>query len=228
MDGVAAVKISTDNIDKHLEADDMSKVTAYCYKFGGHTLYILTLHNTNQTLVFDINEKMWYRWTQYAIASSDQPNPGTYVESYFRPSFYAEVNTVPYVLDDDTANIYYFDVNTYQDNGQAIYCRTVTDLYDNGVTKRKFYGRLEIIGDKVAGTMQVRHTGNDYNSWSNYRSVDLNASRSQIYLGGADRRRAWEFLCTSNVPLRLDGAEIDYRIGEMDQEQSVGGGRYRR
>jgi hypothetical protein len=228
MDGVSPVKISTDNIDRHLEADDMSKVTAYCYKFNGHTLYVLTLHNTNQTLVFDLDEKMWYQWTQYAMASNDQPNPGTYVESYFRPSFYAEVLSVPYVLDDDTAALYYFNVNAYQDNGQPIYCRTVTDIMDNGTTKRKFYGRLEIIGDKVAGTMQIRHSGDDYNSWSSYRSVDLNASRSQVYLSGSDRRRAWEFLCTSNVPLRLDAAEIDFRIGEMDQEQQVGGGRYRR
>lgn len=228
LDGVSPVKISTDSVDKHLEADDMSKVTAYCYKFNGHTLYVLTLHKTNQTLVFDLDQKMWYTWTQYAQASNDQPNPGAYIESYFRPSFYVEVNNLPYVLDDDTAVLYYFDVNTYQDNGQPIYCRTVTDILDNGMTKRKFYGRLEIIGDKVAGTMQVRHTGDDYNTWSSYRTIDLNASRSQIYLSGSDRRRAWEFLVTSNVPLRLDAAEVDFRIGEMDQEQSVGGGRYRR
>ena len=99
---------------------------------------------------------------------------------------------------------------------------------DNGSTKRKFYGRLEIIGDKVAATMQIRHSGDDYNTWSNYRTVDLNASRSQVYLSGADRRRAWEFLVTSNAPLRLDAAEVDFRIGEMDQEQAVGGGRYRK
>jgi hypothetical protein len=178
--------------------------------------------------VYDINEKMWYTWTQYSIQSSNQPNPGTYQESYFRPTFYAQTMNVPYVLDDDTATLYSLDVNTYQDNGQPIYCRTVTDIIDNGTTKRKFYGRLEVIGDKVAGTMQVRHTGDDYNTWSSYRSIDLNASRSQVYLSGADRRRAWEFLCTSNVPLRLDGAEVDFRIGEMDQEQQVGGGRYRR
>lgn len=228
MDGTSPVRVSTSNIDRHLEADGLSKVSAYCYKYSGHTLYILTLHNSNETLVYDLNEKMWYQWTQYSMMSSDQTNPGTYQESYFRPTFYAEVLGVPYVLDDDTATIYYFDVNTYQDNGQSIYCRTVTDVVDNGSTKRKFYGRLEIIGDKVAGTLQVRHTGDDYNTWSSYRSIDLNASRSQIYLSGADRRRAWEFLCTSNVPLRLDGAEIDFRIGEMDQEQGVGGGRYRR
>jgi hypothetical protein len=228
MDGTAPVRISTANIDRHIEADGLSDVSAYCYTINGHTLYILTLHNTHQTLVYDLNERMWYTWTQYSMQSNDQPNPGTYQESYFRPTYYTQLNGVPYVLDDDTATLYYLDVNTYQDAGQPIYCRTVTDISDNGSTKRKFFGRLEIIGDKVAGIMQIRHTGDDYNTWSSYRSVNLNAPRAQIYLSGADRRRAWEFLCTSNVPLRLDGAEVDFRIGEMDQEQAVGGGRYRR
>jgi hypothetical protein len=228
MDGTAPVRISTANIDRHIEADGLSDVSAYCYTINGHTLYILTLHNTHQTLVYDLNERMWYTWTQYSMQSNDQPNAGTYQESYFRPTYYTQLNGVPYVLDDDTATLYYLDVNTYQDAGQPIYCRTVTDISDNGSTKRKFFGRLEIIGDKVAGIMQIRHTGDYYNTWSNYRSVNLNAPRAQVYLSGADRRRAWEFLCTSNVPLRLDGAEVDFRIGEMDQEQAVGGGRYRR
>jgi len=229
MDGVSAVKISTSSVDRHLEADDLSQIAAYCYTIDGHSMYILTLYSTQKTLVYDLNEKMWYTWTQYSIQSTGQPNAGTYQESYFRPSFFTTLSNIAYVLDDDTATLYYFDVDIYQDNGQAIYCRTVSDIMDNGTTKRKFYGRLEIIGDKVSGgTMQIRHTGDDYNTWSTYRSVDLNASRSEVYLSGADRRRAWEFLCTSNVPLRLDGAEVDFRIGEMDQEQAVGGGRYRR
>ena len=225
MDGVSATKVSTSNVDRHIEADDLSYVTAYCYKVSGHTLYILTLHNTQKTLVYDLDEKQWYTWTQYAMASNTQPNPGTYYESYFRGTYYAEINNVPYVLDDDNAKLYYFSTNIYQDDGQPIYCRSVTDIRDNGSTKRKFYGRCEIVGDKVeGGVMQISHTGNDYASYSTPRSVDLNAPRSQVYLSGADRRRAWQFLCTSNVPLRLDAAEIDFRIGEMDQEQAVGGG----
>ena len=228
LDGVSPIRVSTSSVDRHLEADNLGQVSAYCYTINGHTLYILTLHNTQKTLVYDLNEKMWYTWTQFSIQSNDQPYPGTYQESYFRPAFFAALGGVAYTLDDDTATLYYFDVNTYRDNNQPIYCRTVTDIIDNGTTKRKFYGRLEIIGDKVAGTMQVRHSGDDYNTWSSYRSVDLNAPRSQVYLSGADRRRAWEFLSTSNCSLRLDGAEVDFRIGEMDQEQAVGGGRYRR
>lgn len=228
MDGVSPIKVSTHNIDKHLEADSLSQVSAYCYKFNGHTCYVLTLHGTNhKTLVYDLNSKMWYTWTQYSMQSNDQPNPGTYQESYFRATYYSEVLGVSYMLDDDTATLYTPSTTTYQDNGQPIYCRAVTDIVDNGTTKRKFYGRLEIIGDKVVGTMQVRHSGDDYNTWSSYRSIDLNAPRSQVYLSGADRRRAWEFLVTSNCALRLDGAEIDFRIGEMDQEQSVGGQNYR-
>jgi len=228
MDGVSPIRVSTSFVDRHLEADNLGQVTAYCYTIDGHTLYILTLHNTQKTLVFDLNEKMWYTWTQFSIQSSDQPYPGTYQESYFRPVFFASLNGTAYTIDDDTATLYYFDVGTYRDNNQPIYCRTVTDIMDNGTTKRKFYGRLEIIGDKVPGTLQIRHSGDDYNTWSSFRSVDLNASRSQVYLSGSDRRRAWEFLSTSNCALRLDGAEIDFRIGEMDQEQAVGGGRYRK
>jgi hypothetical protein len=228
MDGVSPIRVSTSSVDRHLEADNLGQVSAYCYTIDGHTLYILTLHNTQKTLVYDLNEKMWYLWTQFSIQSNDQPYPGTYQESYFRPAFFASLGGVAYTLDDDTATLYYFDVNTYRDNNQPIYCRTVTDIIDNGTTKRKFYGRLEIVGDKTAGTMQIRHSGDDYVTWSSYRAIDLNAPRSQLYLSGADRRRAWEFLVTSNCPLRLDGAEIDFRIGEMDQEQAVGGGRYRR
>jgi hypothetical protein len=225
LDGTSPIRVSTANIERFLEASDMSQVSSYTYKFNGHLLYILTLHDLNVTIVYDATEKVWYQWTMYSISSSDQPNPGSYYENYFRPTFYAEVNATPYVLDDDRGTLYYLSTTQYSDNGASIYCRAVTDIKDNGTTKRKFFNRLEIVGDKVAGTMQMRHTGDDYKTWSSYRSVDLNASRSQLYLGGQDRRRAWEFLCTDNVPLRIDGAEIDFRIGEMDQEQQVGGGR---
>jgi hypothetical protein len=106
----------------------------------------------------------------------------------------------------------------YTDNGAPIYYRAVSDIIDSGMTKRKFYRRLEIVGDKVPAIMKVRHSGDDYRTWSSYRSVDLNKPRAQIYLGGQDRRRAWEFLCTDPVPLRLTAAEIEFDIGEIENE----------
>jgi hypothetical protein len=76
--------------------------------------------------------------------------------------------------------------------------------------------RLEIIGDKVNATMQVRHSDDDYNTVSSFRNVSLSAKRSQIQQLGQARRRSWEFLCTDNVPLRIEAAEIEFDIGRME------------
>lgn len=225
MEGVVAKRISTDHIDRHLLASDLVNVKAFVHTVNGHTLYVLTLTDIGQTLVYDLTENEWYSWTQYGTQTGAEVSPGTVSEYYIRAGFYAVLNGVHYCLDSYNSNLYQFSSTTYQDNGQPIHCRTVTDLADNGTTKRKFYGRLEVVGDKVTGgTMFVSHTGNDYKDYSYSRAIDLNASRSQLYQCGADRRRAWQFLSTSNVPLRLQAAEIDFDIGELDQTQNVGGG----
>jgi hypothetical protein len=223
LEGTSPLRISTSNIDRFLQASTLQKVTAYTVKVNGHLFYVLTLHDLNVTIVYDAVEKMWHQWTQWAKASNDQPNPNLYSESYFRPCYYAAVIDKPFVLDDDNGSLYILDPYHYLDDEAPIYYRIVTEIMDSGITKRKFYSKVEIIGDKVPATMMIRHTGDDYNNWSNYRPVMLNNPRAQAYQLGQDRRRAWEFLCTDAVPLRLNSAELDFKIGEMDQEQMVGG-----
>ena len=218
LDGTAPTRISTAYIDRILGNSDMSKVTAYSFKMNGHMFYVCSLHDLNITLVYDFNEKMWNQWTMYAVGTATSGVTGIYAEQYFRPSYFTKVNNDYYLLDDDNGTMYTMSDLYYTDAGAPIYYRAVSDIVDNGTTKRKFYQRLEIVGDKVGAIMKVRHTGNDYKTWSNYRSVDLSKPRAQIYLGGADRRRAWEFLCTDAVPLRLDSAEIDFKIGEIENE----------
>lgn len=228
LEGTSPIRISTHSIERFLQASCLEKITAYTVKVNGHLFYVLTLHDLNVTLVYDATEKMWVQWSQWAVASSDQPAPGLYAESYFRPSYYAQVLNKPFVLDDDNGTLYELDSYTYNDNKAPIYFRAVTDVIDSGTTKRKFYNRVEIIGDKVPATMKIRHTGDDYNNWSSYRNVSLNSPRAQIYQTGQDRRRAWEFLCTDDVPLRIDAAEIDFSVGELDQESNIGAQPYRR
>jgi hypothetical protein len=218
LEGTSPQKVSTHNIDRFLTNSTLEKVTAYTVKVNGHLFYILSLHDTNVTLVYDLMEKTWYQWTQWAKGSNDQPNAGVYGESYFRPSYYAQVVNKPFVLDDDNGSLYIVNPYMYTDNNAPIYYRSVSDNTDSGTTKRKFFHRIEIIGDKIPATMLIRHTEDDYNSWSNYRQVDLSKPRAQLYQCGQTRRRAWEFLCTDDVPLRIDSAEIDFSIGEMEQE----------
>lgn len=219
--GAAPEKVSTPYIDRILNTSTLADVTSYPLRINGHTFYVLTLHDINVTIVYDVNEKIWNVWTMWAIGSNGSGVTGIYAEQYFRPSFYTSANNVHYVLDDDNGSLYSMSSSYYNDDGAPIYYRCVTDLTDGGSTKRKFFQRLEIVGDKVPAVMNIRHTEDDYNSWSAYRPVDLNKSRSQIYQGGAGRRRAWEFLCTDNQPIRLLAAEVDYNIGELEETQST-------
>jgi hypothetical protein len=216
LDGTAPAKLSTVYIDRILNNSNLNDVTAYVFRMNGHPFYVLTLHDLNVTIVYDVSEKMWYQWTMWAIGTAFSGVPGIYAEQYFRPSYYAGDESGYYVLDNDNGTLYSLSDTQYTDAGAPIYYRAITDIVDNGTTKRKFYNRVEIIGDKVPATMNIRSSDDDYKSWSSYRTVNLNAIRPQIYQTGAARRRAWEFLCTENQPLRLDSAEIDFEVGELE------------
>jgi len=218
IDGVTPVKVSTSYIDRILGNSNFQDINAYTFKFNGHMLYVLTMHDLNKTIVYDVNEKMWYQWTMWAVGDATSGIPGIYAEQYFRPNYFAGDGETFYFLDDDQGILYIMSDLVYNDAGAPIYYRSVTDLIDNGTTKRKFYQRVEIVGDKIPATINIRHTDDDYQSWSPYRTVNLNASRSQIYQTGEARRRAWEFLCTDNQPMRLDFAEVDFTIGGLDDD----------
>ena len=214
--GVSPSKISTPFIDRILNNSTLTDVLAYPLRINGHTFYILTLADLNQTLVYDLNEKQWYQWTMYAIGDSDSGVNGIYAEQYFRPSYFAGVGETYFLLDDDNGKLYTLSDTYYNDDGAPIYYRSITPIMDSGTTKRKFYHSVEIVGDKIPATMNIRHTSDDYKTWSNYRQVNLNNERPQVYQAGASRRRAWEFLCTDNQPIRLEAAEIDFDIGELE------------
>lgn len=218
LEGTSPIKVSTTYIDRWLKASALNDVKSYVFKMNGHTFYVMTLHDLNVTLVYDVNEKMWYQWTMYAPGDVSEGQPAAYAEQYFRPSYFVALNSKYWALDDDTGELYIISSDYYTDAGAPIYYRSVTDIMDSGTTKRKFYNRVEIVGDKIPATMMIRHTDTDYQTWSSYRQVDLSKVRPQIYQCGGSRRRAWEFLCTDAVPLRLDAAEIDFNIGEMEQE----------
>ena len=217
--GVSPTKISTPYIDRILQNSTLADIRAYSFRINGHTFYVLTLADLNVTIVYDVNEKVWTQWTMWAIGDEGSGVPGIYAEQYFRPSFFAQINDTYYVLDDDNGTLYTMSDHVYNDAGAPIYYRTVTDIIDGGTTKRKFFQRIEIVGDKVPATMNIRHSDNDYQSYSPYRAVNLDKTRPQVYQSGAARRRSWEFLCTDNQPLRLQAAEVDFDIGELEQSE---------
>ena len=222
LDGVSPVKVSTRYIDKYLNSCDMitsggTNVRSYCFKLSGHTLYVLTMKDLNLTFIYDLDEKKWYQWS--STTSATGTTTGT--ETYFTPTFFSgniEYSPGLFLQDEVTGKVYKMTPDYYDDTGYAIYFRAVSPIVDSGTTKRKFYKRVEVVGDKVSGTLSIRKSDDDYQTWSTYRTVTLSDKRPVLYQYGNARRRAWEVFNSDSIPIRLKAIEIDMDIGEMGNE----------
>lgn len=55
--------VATSDVERVLELDDLANVSAYGLRIAGHVLYVLTLHTSAITLVYDLTSGVWYQWT---------------------------------------------------------------------------------------------------------------------------------------------------------------------
>ena len=203
LDGTRPVQISDVSVERILNQSNLENVRSYSLKISGHYFYVLNLLDDNLTLVCDIKSKQWCIWTSYVN------NQETILDGVFYTSYLNE----GYALDNIDGKLYNISEHTYTDEAGPIQFRIRTPLIDANSTKRKFIGRLEIVGDKIGATLRIRHTDDDYQNWSQYRSVDLGATRSVLYQNGNFRRRAYEYFCTDNQPIRLQACEMDLEPG---------------
>ena len=204
LSGLAPVRISTEYVDRYLDADGLTTCTAAAIKYNGHAWYVLTLPDSNVTLVYDLNEKFWGFW------SSVYDN----VEQYLVADYATTLNGQTYLQDSHDGELYQLDSNTYTDADGVINFRLVTPLFDADTQLRKIINRLEIIGDKVNTTLRIRHTDNDYVNWSMYRNVNLIDTRPVLYQNGITRRRAYELFNNEDTAIRLSSIEFDVTMAE--------------
>jgi len=70
MVGLQAQEISTPDVERVINADDLATVHSYCIRIDGHDLYVLTLVSSNITLVYDFTSKEWTQWSSLTISAS--------------------------------------------------------------------------------------------------------------------------------------------------------------
>lgn len=204
LSGLQAQTISTQAVEKFLNASSLVGVYSWGYKVSGHTFYGLVLTDQDITLVYDLKEKEWHYWT----TSKAFIGGG---EGYFECTFVQPFPTnsnVNYVLDAVTGNVYTISPNNYVDPFGPINVKVVTQRLLLGTYSRKVNSCLILTGDSISDTISVRHSDDDYTTWSNYRSLDLSLSKPCLYNLGSFKRRAYEFLYTGLFPLRLENAEL--------------------
>lgn len=150
----------------------------------------------------------------YPVSSSLAAATGTitatgWTESYFPFGFYAYANGKDYVQHETSGKIYEISSEFGTDGGAPLNVICRTPPLNQGTTERKSMNRLALVGDNSAGTALVRHSDNDYVTFTNYRQIDLSNTNKQLRRLGDYRERAIELRYTGSNAIRIRALDIE-------------------
>lgn len=217
MDNLVPKIVSTPAVERIIQNYQLNSnsvgVYAWVLKIEGHRFYGLTIENLNITLVYDMDQLLWYFWTD--ALGNFWPIAGT---SY----------TAPFSSDPGVHLMQHrFDSNIYQclgqdqfatDYGTLIPVEIYTPNFDGQVDRKKLLNLMRFNADKVPGCLlQVRYNDDDYtsSSWSNFRTVDLGKRRPFLANLGSFYRRAFHMRHRQNGRLRIKTVDLQLGIGVL-------------
>jgi len=159
-----------------------------------------------------------YTYVPLSVPGSS-PATGTitatpYTESRFIGKFHSSSATADLFLGNTNGIIYQMSAVAFDDVGAPINMRARLPEFDAGNFQEKFMGQLEVVADKVAGTIYQRHSDDDYQTRTLYRPVNLALRRSRLFRLGRFVRRALEFRYTAATALRIRRIETEIDGGD--------------
>lgn len=231
MDGLQVQIISTPPIERLLQTVTMGAFSAdpnapnhVLYssgiKRGGHRFYVLTIppsaaNKLPFTLVYDLDQQMWYPWT----------SPGLTYWSVTSVSAQADTLssgiTTPlgaFAQDISSGALYLTDIDQVYptDSGTPAQVDIYTPSADMGTRRNKQLNAMYFVNDQVSGSaMYVRKSDNDYRSWSPLRKVSLNTEKPSLTRCGSFQKRALNLRHNAATPFRIKASDVQVDIGTL-------------
>lgn len=203
MDQLKAQIISTKPIERLLQNIDWTTTFSWQLAMDGHRFYVVTSKVSNLTLAYDLDEQMWHQWTD--VDGNYMPIVASTFDSSQRAILQHESN----------GKLYYSNSLYTNDNGVRIVSDIITPLFDGAApAKPKTLYREFFEGDRVRGSvLEVRKSDDDYRTWSNPRTVNLDQDRPYLDVGDTFYRRAQWFRHQSNTRMRLKAVSLQIEMG---------------
>jgi len=214
MKNFKATRISPPWVDRLLEEGNILNFAynlySFSFKHSGHSFYGITVDIPGtptgsflyQTLVYDITENQWYLWANGA---------GTRFPFVYSISIPTGLDVFQNI-DNNTVLVYADDTNG-TDLGTVFTCEAYTPNVDLDTRRRKILSRMDFICDQQPAFLQIRHSEDDFKTYSAFRSVDMNQKRPTLVDCGSFRRRTWNIRHTAPYPMRLQAVELELEIG---------------
>jgi hypothetical protein len=204
-------RISTPPVERLLIQSYSAK--AWTTRLNGHSLYVLPLPS-GPDLVYDDTVGMWYFWSYtYTGFSPTASLPISYSASDGLQTFFQGA----------TGGVFYnFSATSYNDGTPGVVggpnlplvVDIITPIFDGGVQLRKTLTKLTILADQLGGGfLKVRWSDDDYKTWSNWQTVNLQDSLPQLTNLGTFRRRAFHFQHSSPTAFRMSSVDLHILLG---------------
>jgi hypothetical protein len=190
-------------------------VITWVLKHGGHRFYGISLLALNLTLVYDIDQKLWYQWTDvngnfWPMSSMTYFPPSALSGSNFQPGIHLAQHY-------SNGNLYQLD-GDYEfptDYGNVFPVDIYTPNLDFGVARRKMLKTLYFYGDRLS-KIKVRFSDDDFTTWSNFREVDLSRKKPRLTnCGTFEERRAYHIRHQAATTFRLRDMDMQMDIGTL-------------
>lgn len=194
LDGFSPKKISDEYIERMIDAEGtaISSATGFGVRTNGHLFFVLNL--TDRSVVYDLEEKMWHEWTGINVVAMTDDGSGKAI-----------------LQDGSNGKTYYLDPTIGTDDGTNISCDIYTTKYDFETMNLKTMQSFNIVSDLLTSqTINFRWSDDDFNTWSNWRTLVL-YPRSFYTSLGSFRRRTFHLQFTGGVPIRFESLEFDVR-----------------
>jgi len=90
-----------------------------------------------------------------------------------------------------------------------------TNKYDFDTYKRKFMHSFKVVADRYStgNSVNFKWTDDDYQTWSNTKTITLTDDFPAFLRLGSFRRRAFNITHALNYPLRIESVEVEYSLG---------------
>lgn len=206
IDNLVPTIVSTPAIERLLDPAVGGTWLSWCFKHGGHRFYGVTSVTVNLTMVYDIDQGLWYQWTD--SQGNYFPYAGTSISAAYIHELQGANNGTVYAFNTD--NVY------PTDNGTVVPVDIYTPNTDFGTRRQKVLHRMYFRGDQVPGSiLQIQHSDDDYQSWSRYRYRSLDRKFPYIDDEGTFVKRAYHFRHASPTPFRLRTADLQMSLGTI-------------
>lgn len=178
-------------------------VRSFPLKVGGHRFYVLLIETLDYSLVYDIDQKLWYYW--------GAPTGGVWP---FGSCTALNDNVLLQRTSDGVQVTCDADYVYPTENGEWIPVDIYTTNFDYGVDRIKTLNQMRFNADQTPGSvLYVRYSDDDYQTWSNWIIVDLSQERPFISDLGSFYRRAFHFRHYAPTQLRIDSVDLQTDIG---------------